>query len=121
MSVTAARRAFLAAQYRAAATAPDSGIRAAHPLAPQYVEPSLMLNESDAAAEATRRQTIRGTQRRWLQIVVTMSDDANLGVDLGDVISLTHPRFGLSGGVSFRVMGIQPDAQNDQITFVLWG
>lgn len=120
MPVSEAQRAFLAEEWRTAATAVDAAVLAAHPLAPVITEQTLYVNASDAGAEATRRQTIRGTKRRWFQITVELSD-ANLAADLGTVISLAHPRFGLAAGVLFRVMGVQPDAANHTLTLTLWG
>lgn len=119
-NVTAARRAFLAEAYRQVASAVDTSVQAAHPLAPQIVEPSMLVHAADAATEVARRQTLRAARRRWFQVVVPMTD-TYLDVDLGDVIALTHPRFGLSGGALVRVLGIQPDAQGNRITWTLWG
>jgi len=42
-------------------------------------------------------------------------------VDLGDVVRVVYPRFGLSGGKLFNVHGIQYDARKFEVEMELWG
>lgn len=115
-----ATRARLALEWLSS-TSTDSSVQTAHPLAPQIIEQSLLTSASDAATEVARRQTLRGTARRWFQCVIEMSDANMAAVELGKVVSLTHPRFGLSGGALFRIMGILPDSNTNRLTLTLWG
>lgn len=96
----------------------DAGVQTTHLLAEATVEDSLYTTAADAQAEATRRQTLRGTARSAYRVTVSLEDYAS--VDLGDVGTLTHPRFGLSGGALVRVLGVEPDARNRSVTLTLW-
>lgn len=118
-SVTDVRRAELAQEWREASTT-VAGVQTAHPLSPQLVEDSLLTTESDAQAEATRRQTLRGIRRDRFPLLVTL-DAANAAIDLGHVVSLSHARFGLSAGKLFRVIGIRPDARANRVELMVWG
>lgn len=96
----------------------DTAVQTTHLLAEATVEDTLYTAASDAQAEATRRQTLRGTARSAYRVTVSLADYA--GVDVGDVGTLQHPRFGLSGGVLVRVLGVEPDARNRSVTLTLW-
>jgi hypothetical protein len=119
--VTDARRAFLAAEWREA-KAEDTTVQLAHPLAPQTVEDSLIYLAANALTEATRRQALRGVQRDRYNIVVPSDSDhaTTETLDLGDVVSLTHSRYALAGGPSFRIIGLEPDASKRQLSLTLW-
>ena len=119
MALTQARVNWLAKEWREKSNT-DSGVLTAHLLAPQTVEESLLVSAADASAEAARRQTLRGTQRDRLEIVLELSDETD-ELDLGDVITLTHSRYGLSAGKQFVILGVQPDAANHRVTLTLWG
>jgi len=41
--------------------------------------------------------------------------------DLGDVLTLRHPRFGLSAGKQFLVVAVEIDIDRAQVQFSLWG
>ena len=116
---TAARLAFLAAEYREA-VATDAAVQTVHLLSPQIIEPSLLITEADAQTEATRRQTLRGVRRDryefWTQLNDTTED-----IDLGSIIELTHDRFGLSAGQKFVVLGVDPDGKAGRLTLTVWG
>jgi hypothetical protein len=113
------RRVFLGTEWREA-TAQDGAVLAAHPLAPQTVEESLLRNVEDAQAEANRRQTMRGQHRDRFELVLQLNDETET-LELGDVIRLTHSRYGLSGGRLFRIIGVDPDARARTLTLTVWG
>jgi len=119
MALTQARINWLAKEWREASDT-DTGVLTAHLLAPQSVEQSLLTTAADAGAEATRRQALRGTKRDRMEIVVALTDETD-EIDLGDVITLTHSRYGLDSGKQFTVLGVQPDAANHRLTLTLWG
>lgn len=98
----------------------DATVLTAHPLSIPVIEESALAHAADAVAEATRRQALRGALRQWFQITVEM-DDTNITIELGSVILLTHKRFGLSGGKLLRVLGLQPDAAQNQLVLSAWG
>jgi hypothetical protein len=117
--VSDARRAFLAAAYRET-TDVDAAVQTAYLLAQDTVEDTLYAVEADAAAEAARRQTLRGVRRRRFEAVLALNDDTD-GLDLNDVVELEHPRFGLTPAVKFRILGIEPNARDGIVRLILWG
>lgn len=72
---------------------------------PEPVE-TLLVVESDVTAEATRRLALWKTP----QTVFRFDGYADLlDLELGDTITLTHPRLGLSGGAAALVVGLETD------------
>ena len=116
--VTDARRAALAQEWRETANA-NTAVQTAHLLAIQTVEETLYSVAADALTEATRRQTLRGTRRDRIEFTVEWNT-ANAALDVGDVISLDHPRYGLSGGSLLRVIGLAPNARARELTITGW-
>lgn len=117
--VSDARRAFLALEWREA-KAEDAAVQTVHTLAAQTVEETLLSSASDAGTEATRRQTLRGVLRNRYLVVVAFTDETK-ALDLGDIVTLQVPRYGLTAGVKFRIIGVEPDAAAETITFTVWG
>ena len=69
--------------------------------------------KSEAATEATRLLTLNKTQRTIYQFVgfAEMFD-----LRLGDTVTLTHDRFGLSGGKNGMVVELRPNWNTNMIT-----
>lgn len=118
-TVTDARRAVLAQPY-ADTSYTDATVATAHLLAQQLVDDTLLTAAADALAEATRRQALYGTRRDRFEFAVMLTD-ATAALDLGQVIALTHPRYGLSGGRLFRIIGLAPNAGTGTLTLTVWG
>lgn len=123
-SVTDARRAVLAEQWREA-SATDASVQVTHLLAVALVYDSLFANEADAETEAARRLALRSVQRHRFNITVPFDDETSV-IDLGDVVGLSHPRYGLSilgddNGQSFVVLSVDPDARTGRLGLSLWG
>jgi hypothetical protein len=70
---------------------------------------TFLIEESDASAEATRRLTLFKTQRH---IISFSAIPRLIELQLGDAVTITHPRFGLSGGKTGMVVGMSVDWQN---------
>lgn len=70
------------------------------------------VSASDAGTEATRRATLWGSLRRVFKI---QSFLAAQQVKLGDTISLDFSRYGLSGGVLARVVGMVESVTSNAI------
>jgi hypothetical protein len=111
-------RVFVGQEWREG-TAEDAAVQLAHPLAPVTIEDSLLAEEADADAEAVRRQTLRGVLRQRFVAVVPLDAETEL-VDLGQVVTLTHARYGLGAGPSLRVLGVDPDVRARHVTLHLW-
>jgi hypothetical protein len=70
------------------------------------------VNSSDAATEATRRATLWGSLRRVFRVRGFMAAQQ---VKLGDVVSLDFARYGLTGGVLARVIGIRESVTSNSV------
>lgn len=117
--VSDARKVFLASEWLEA-KAEDAAVQTIHSLAPQTVEETLLLSASDAATEASRRQTLRGVQRHRYEAVLQLNDETD-ALDVFNLVALQHARYGLSAGVNFWVIGVKPDARARTLTLTLWG
>lgn len=119
-SVVDARRAELREEYRQA-VASDASIKTKHTLAPLLEFETLLVDVISAGAEATRRLDLYKAERTTLE--VKMGYDASLvaTLDLGDVVQLTVPRFGMDAGKLFTVTGLRSDLQNKLLYLTLWG
>ncbi len=113
------RRAVVAQQWRTV-VASDLTVLTSDPLALETIEDSLLTTLADATAEAARRLALRKVQRFRFDALVALTSET-LPVDLGTVISITSPRFGLSGGVLFRVLDVVPNAQAGTVLVTAWG
>jgi hypothetical protein len=117
-AVTDADRAIYAQQWRYATKA-DPSIKTAHLLAaePDAKQTYLAL-KADAVTEAERQQALNGPVRTTYSAeCITLP----LTVNLGDVITLTHPRYGLGSGKLVYVVGINESIINRRVTLTLWG
>lgn len=114
-----ARRSFLATEWREA-VAEDRSVKNAYPLAMEVTEETLLVAAADAQTEATRRQTMRSVLRHRYEVILPLDDDT-ITLDLGDVIQITYDRYGLDAGALFRIIGLEPDAENERLTVQVWG
>ena len=116
-AATEARRADLAAEYLVS-KALDAAIKTAHPLA---LEPelagTLMTVQSDCDTEAARRLALWGVTR-YVYAFDCFSAPAR--VSLGQVIKLTHPRFGFAGGAKAVVVGITEQPTKNRLSLEIW-
>ncbi len=117
--VSDARKTFLARAWREARSE-DTSVLNAHLQAAQTVEPSPLAEVADAQTEATRLQLLRSVLRHRFQLVLQLNDETQ-SLDLGDVVSLTHSRYGLSAGVLFRIVALATDYQRNRLTVTVWG
>lgn len=116
--VSDARRAQLAREWREV-TATDAAVATKFALARDTREPTLYANAADAQAEATRRQTLRGVKHSRFTITCQLTAEVD-ALDFGAVITLQHPRFGLSAGVLARVLAIEPVRADDRLRLTVW-
>lgn len=114
-AVDDARRAVVAQQWRNAQYSVPA-VLTAHKLSTPRTVQSLFVNASDALAEATRLQ---GLQGKRYELVPGLTP-ATAALDLGNVIKLTHKRYGFSGGRLLTVLGRAPDSKNKKITLTAW-
>jgi hypothetical protein len=118
-AVAPARRAFVELEYRDAKYE-DAAVLVAHLLAQEVSEDSLYAVQGDAQTEVQRRQGIRGVRRRVYTAVVELND-TTAAAELFDQPQLVYPRFGISGGMLLRILGIDPAPARKRVTLTLWG
>ncbi len=117
-AVTAARRQFLAEEFRAVASA-DVAVKTHYALATDPAPvPALFDVEADATAEASRLLALYSTERQLFAAKVKAIGHL---VDLGVVVSVTWPRFGLEVAKAMRVVGIREDCDRGEVTLLVWG
>lgn len=118
-SVSEDRRTFLREPFRVSEPAEDQRIKINHPLAqdPPPIE-TFFDEEAPAKAECERRLRFFRSARS----VYRLSARARpFGLDLGDEIHVTYPRWDLAAGKSFRVVSIDEDTENNIIEIVGYG
>jgi hypothetical protein len=119
-SVTAARRAWLAEEFRTVVST-DTAVQVPHLLAEALEFESLIVDPTAAQAEADRLLTLHKTRRDRLKVSVKFGPDVAGLIDLGDVVSVQINRFGYSAGKLFRVTGLGYDAAASVLDMDLWG
>lgn len=115
-SVALSRREYIAVEYRLT-EATDSAVRLKYLSAsdPQPL-PSLMVNQADAQAEADRLLTLYKISRKIFRVALKIQ--AYL-LDIGHVIQITYPRYGLDTGAYAVIVGTSIDAANNRVTLTV--
>lgn len=116
--VTEARRGVIAQEWRDARYT-DATVQTKHLLAAEIIVETGIVSAANALTEATRLQVLRGTRRDRFEFVVTQDVDT-VALDLNNVVSITHPRYGLATGASARLIGIEPDARAKTLRLTGW-
>ena len=116
--VTEARRSVIAQEWRDARYT-DATVQTKHLLAAEIIVETGIVSAANALTEATRLQVLRGTRRDRFEFVVPQDDETIL-LDLNNVVSITHPRYGLDTGPLARLIGIEPNAQEKTLRLTGW-
>ncbi len=116
-AVAAADRADLAEAYRLEEAA-RAATRTAHLLAEDDRRDTALALKADAAAEASRLLDLFGTRRDLLRVRVKTQPFA---LELGQSVSVSWPRHGLSAGRAFVVVGMVEDSAVNEVVLDLWG
>ncbi len=119
--VSAADIARFGAQWRTAAFE-SAAVLTAHPISLPRSLDTAFVDSAAALAEATRLQALFGSEHEWYEFGVEMND-TYANIELGNIIDISHWRFGLGVGRLAMVMGIKPEAKADTttiITFTVW-
>lgn len=119
-AVTSDRRTWLALERRAAAVE-DAAVKNQYLLAGEMARDTLLVEESAAANEADRLMAIYQVKREVYQAQVRVDEPLIAVLDLGAVVRLTLPRFGLDAGKLFCVIGITADYRSNALELTLWG
>lgn len=81
---------------------------------------TLFLDRGAAEAENIRRLALFGRRQRF-KATVALDEDTATAVELGRVVSIVYPRWGLGGGKLFRVTGMEYNALRGVAYLELWG
>jgi hypothetical protein len=118
VNATAAYKAFAEKEWRTA-IAKNGAVKDRHKLATELTFDTYLLNEADAQAEATRRLALHSVARDRFRVPVKSFLVEQ--VDIGSIVALQMPRFGLATGKNFVVIGIAENFQTGITTLDLWG
>jgi hypothetical protein len=123
-SVTDAQKEFVAEEWRVA-MAEDADVKAdgagkgghAGAVDPEPLK-TMLADQADGDAEAARLLALFKVRRDVFHATVKTQAFA---VSIGDQVTLTHSRFGLSAGGDFVVVGIRESATENRVDLDLWG
>lgn len=96
----------------------DTAVQTKHLLASEMIFDTLMVEEADAATEASRLLTLLKESRRMFRVSAKTQP---YNINLNDVVGLTLSRFGMSAGVDFRVIGITENTITNSAVLEVWG
>lgn len=119
-AVPEADKAFYSQQYRSI-TREDATIKNHYPNAVSLSFDTLLTQQADATALADDLLALLGVRRELFRVVASYTIPLAQALDLGDVVRLFYPRFGLENGKLFNVHGIEYDAQQGEVELELWG
>ncbi len=119
-SVSAAQRAIIGLEYRFSDDE-DVTIKTQYETSPVLERNTLLVTQADADAEATRLTTLFKARRDTFEVSVRAEPDVLRAIDLSKVVTVTHPRYGLSAGKTLLILGMQTDFQNNSAKLSLWG
>lgn len=119
-AVAVTRRQELAKDYRTV-EAEDAAIKTRHTLATPLEFDTLLIDATAAQTECTRRLNLYKAERATITARLALDASLISSLDLGVVVRLTLPRFGMAAGRDFRVIGLQPDYKLRLIDVTLWG
>lgn len=116
-SVTEARKAELADDYQSI-TKTNASVLTKYLLAdkPDRIG-TLLVVSGDADTEAQRRVTLRNVVRKVFELDTFT---APFQVELGQVVQITHPRFGMGAGVLGVVVGFDEEPTLNRLKLEVW-
>lgn len=98
-----------------------SSVQTKHLLAQQHEVETLLVSSSAAGTEADRVRDMLKVRRDRYRLTAKLDASKAGTLDLGKVVELKLPRFGLSAGKSFVVTGMAYNARTAVVELDLWG
>jgi hypothetical protein len=102
-------------------TASDDAVLNQYPDAPVLEFDTYLTVKSHAQALADHLLSLLGVARQMFKLQARYSADLAEAIDLGDVVKVVHPRYGLDSGKLFNVHSIEYDARKKRVELELWG
>lgn len=118
--VAVIRRAELAQAYRTA-VAQDTSVKVQYLNAKELTRETLMTDPAEAQAEADRLLSLLKVRKDSYSVVVRWTDELSTLLDIGKVVRVTFPRFGLTTGKLLLITGLTMDLQRKRAEISLWG
>jgi hypothetical protein len=118
-SITDARRNVLNIQ-SLTVSAEDPAIKDQYVLATELTRETLLTNSASAQTEANRLLALYKVRRELYSVKIALDLNDQLP-DLNNVINLILPRFGLTSGKIFTIIGIDANYATNRATLTLWG
>lgn len=113
------RSAFAKEDYRKE-SATDSARKTLFADSPEVEITTSLVSANNAASESTRYLSLLGN-RQTIEATVSIDKVSEAtGINVGDTIKITYPRFGIDSGKLFIVIGIVYDLGKHEITLRLW-
>ena len=116
--VTGPRKIWLSHDYRTVVAA-DATRATTHLLAQETTISTLYLDKAAAQTEADRLLVLHGERDKYI-LTIVIPEPADHPV-LGEVVSLSYPRYGMATGKLLVVIGVQVDAAKNRLELALWG
>lgn len=117
-AVTAATKEDWAQEYRTVSVS-DSSVKTAYPASTEVRIDTLLRYSSDAQSLADSQHALIKAKRDIL--VCEAYIEGSTSVDIGNVVRITIPRFGLNSGKLYTVIGVELDPRINRIALTLWG
>lgn len=118
--VSAARRAFLAQEYRSVVAEAPS-VKVKHLQARELIIDTCLVEEADAQAEADRLLALHCVARDIFDVPVNVAVFTACQARLAGQTNLTHRRFDLAAGKDLIVLGFDLELARERATLSLWG
>ena len=99
----------------------DTAVKTKHLLAREAEVTSLLDEETDADTENARQFALLKSRRSIYTVPVQRAWLDAVGLEVGDTLTLTLPRFGLDVGVSYLLIGMETAESADWLNLTLWG
>lgn len=120
-AVAAADRAALVEEWRTTDPHTDAGVATQYSNAKTMSFDCLLAHQADAEAMRSVFAGIFCHQMREWQVSLKINPQVAAALELGSVMQVVHPRFGMSGGKLFRVHGIRLRDRAGIADVRLWG
>jgi hypothetical protein len=119
-SVTAARRAYLAEEYRGS-TSTDATVKTQWLLAGTLEVDGLLTSTANADTESSRLLTLFKVRRDIFDVTVNLDVVTSNSLKMMDVVRVELDRFGMGSGKDFRIIGMAYDLERSSVRLSLWG
>lgn len=117
-AVTDANRALYSQEWREEVTT-TSSVQTSYLLAGELSVDTLLTTSANASTESARRGAIEDSRQDRFEVPVQLNSET-IPVDMGNVVTLSHPRWGLSAGAAFAVITVEPDAERNRVLLGCW-